>query len=378
MIIGIDIRNIGKKRTGDEVVFFNLVKNLALIDNENEYSLFTDISDGNILAEIKKSLGIENRNNFKIISLKSQNKFIWNIWTLPRYLRKNPADIYQTQYITPWFVPKHTKIITVIHDISFNFYSQFIKFFDLLFLKILIPLSLRRADKIVAVSKFTADEVIKYYKVEPDKVAWVHNAFSEDFLKEITQSEKEIIRKRYALPEKFILYLGTLQPRKNIPHLIEAFARIKGSLPDIKLVLCGNRQAHNFDREIDKIIKKEKLEKDVYFPGYVSDEDKKIVFGLAHIFVFPSFYEGFGIPILEAMVAKIPILASRIPSHEEIAGESILFFEINDKNDLENKLKKICLDNNLREDFIKKENEQINKFSWHKSATEFYRLYSEI
>ena len=176
MRIGIDIRNIGKKRTGDEMVFFNLVKNLAEIDNENNYKLFTDINNKETVVDIKKRLGIENKDNFEIISLKSSSKFIWNFWTLPNYLRKNPVDIYHTQYITPFFVSKkinhHTKnphkrlwnnllvmlhlrksgvgvkIITIVHDISFNFYPRFIKFLDLFFLKILIPMSLRRADKV--------------------------------------------------------------------------------------------------------------------------------------------------------------------------------------------------------------------------------------
>ena len=133
MIIGIDIRNIGKKRTGDEVVFFNLTKTLAKIDMENEYKLFTDIIDTTVLQYIGVSLGIDNKKNFKIISLKTKNKFTWNFWTLPKYLRKNLVDIYFTQYITPWFVPKKIKIATIIHDISFNFYPQFIKFWDLFF-----------------------------------------------------------------------------------------------------------------------------------------------------------------------------------------------------------------------------------------------------
>lgn len=378
MRIGIDIRNIGKKRTGDEVVFLNLVKNLATIDNENEYSLFTDILDEKNITEIKKRLGIENRQNFKIISLNTTNKFIWNIWTLPKYLQSNPLDIYQTQYITPWFVPKKIKIITVVHDISFNFFPQFIKFSDLLFLKFLIPVSLRRANKIIAVSKFTASEIIRYYKINPEKIEWIHNAVSEDFFQEISQEEVEKIKERYHLPEKFILYLGTMQPRKNIPHLISAFARIKSSLIDIKLVLCGNREAHNFDKKIEKTITQNYLQKDVYFPGYIAEEDKRAIFKLSEAFVFPSLYEGFGIPILEAMASGIPVLASKISPHEEIAEESILFFEINKENDFENKLKEICLNENLRKSLTEKEKESIKRFSWHSSAVKLLSVYNKI
>src|SRR3989344_5831933 len=113
MRIGIDIRNIGKKRTGDEAVFFNLVKNLALIDFVNEYYLFTDITDASISPNIEVSLGISGKKKFQIVFLKCPNKFVWNLQTLPGYLRKNPVDVYLTQYITPFCVPKRIKIITV-------------------------------------------------------------------------------------------------------------------------------------------------------------------------------------------------------------------------------------------------------------------------
>lgn len=378
MKIGIDIRNIGKNRTGDEVVFFNLVKSLALIDSENEYFLFTDILDKEKISEIQEKLSLNDKQNFKIVPLKASNKFIWNIWTLPKYLRQNHLDIYQTQYITPWFVPKSTRILTVIHDISFNFYPQFLKFGDLFFLKTLIPISLWRADKIIAVSKFTAAEIINYYEVNSKKVAWIHNAVSENFFQYTKQEEIKKVKKKYELPEKFILYLGTLQPRKNIPHLIRAFARIKDSLPDIKLVICGNKKAYNFDKKIESAVAQAGLAKEVYFPGYINEEDKQAIYKLAHVFVFPSLYEGFGIPILEAMAAGVPILASHIPPHKEIAEESVLFFENGKENDLENKLKEICLNNDLREKLIKKEKERINKFSWQSSAKEIHRIYTEF
>ncbi len=101
--IGIDIRLIGKKQTGSEAVFFNLVKNLVVIDKNSDYKLFTDITSLETLEKIKKDLGITDKRNFEIISLATRNKFFWNFWTLPRYLRRRPTDMYLTQYITPWF-----------------------------------------------------------------------------------------------------------------------------------------------------------------------------------------------------------------------------------------------------------------------------------
>ena len=186
MLIGIDIRNIGKQRTGDETVFFNLVKNLAEIDNKNEYRLFTDIIDTVTLQHLREKLGIENKGNFQIISLKSTNKFTWNLWALSNYLRSNPLDIYHTQYILPFFVSRKIKLITLIHDISFNFYPGLIKWADFFFLKILIPWSLKRADRILTVSEFTKKEIEKYYQISPEKITVVPNSGGENLAGEVS------------------------------------------------------------------------------------------------------------------------------------------------------------------------------------------------
>lgn len=378
MLVGIDIRNIGKRRTGDEAVFFNLVKNLAINDNINEYWLFTDIVEKDILEDIIKNLEISERYNFKIISLKSANKFVWNLWTLPRYLRRNPVDVYHTQYILPFFVPRKIKLITTIHDISFNFFPQFIKKTDLFFLKILIPWSLKRADKIIAVSKFTKDEIVKFYMIASGKVEIAYNSVGGNFSQNyFPQEEVAATRIKYNLPEKFILYLGTMQPRKNLPFLIEAYAGIKDKIPGVKLVLAG-RKSHNYDRKIDQLVVSYKLEKDVYFPGFIDELDKPIVFYLSQLFVFPSLYEGFGIPILEAMSQGVPVLAADIASLREVGEITALYFDPNDLASLKDKIYNVFIDENLRKKLINSGLERVNVFSWGKSARETIKIYNSL
>lgn len=379
MQIGIDIRLIGKKQTGSEAVFFNLVKNLALIDVKNSYQLFTDICDSETLVKIKSDLGIENKSNFEIISLETKNKFSWNFWTLPKYLRAHPTDLYLTQYITPFFVPKKIKILTIIHDVSFCVFPQLIKFSDLFFLRTLIPLAMKRADKIIAVSEFTQNEIIKYYKVNPKKVDYIHNAVADDFLTQtFSESELKKIRQKYSLPEKFILYLGTLQPRKNVPILIEAYAKIKSQLPGVKLVLAGGK-SHNYDPKIDVTIQDCKLSaEEVIFPGFIPEEDKKAVMLLANSFCFPSLYEGFGIPILEAFSAGLPCVVSDIPPHREVAGDAALFFAPKDSDDLARKLFKIIKENGSREGLLVKESARLNLFSWAKTAKKVLNIFEKF
>jgi len=381
--IGIDIRLIGKKRTGDEVVIFNLVKNIAQIDANNEFELFTDITDEKILKEISEQLGIVGKNNFKIVSLPTKNKFTWNLWTLPKYLRQNPVAVYHTQYITPWFVPKEVKIVTIVHDISFNFFPQLIKFSDLFFLRVLIPISLKRSDKVMGVSQFTRDEIIKFYNINPEKVDYIYNAVSDEFLsppagEEVSEEKIAEVRKKYDLPENFILYMGTLQPRKNIPQLIEAYAATKNKLGGIKLVICGNRQAYNFDKKIDEAVAKNDLSEEVFFPGYIDEKDKRFVFAAAQAFIFPSLYEGFGIPVLEAMSQKIPVLASDIPSLKEIAGQGALYFDITSIADFSQKLYDICVNNDLRAQLIQSGMARISFFSWKNSAQKMLAIYRKL
>ncbi len=379
MQIGIDIRNIGKKRTGDEAVFFNLVKNLALIDAENSYQLFTDICDLKILEKIKSNLGIKDKPNFEIISLGNKNKFTWNFWTLPNYLRANPIDLYLTQYITPFFVSRKIKIFTIVHDVSFCVFPRMIKFSDLFFLRALIPLAMRRADKIIAVSEFTQNEIIKYYKINPKKVTHIHNAVADDFLRQtFSQSDLEAIRQKYALPQKFILYLGTLQPRKNLPVLIEAYAKIKKQLPGVRLVLAGGK-SHNYDPKIDAVVQDCKLDKDeVIFPGFIAEEDKKAVMLLATIFCFPSLYEGFGIPILEAFSAKLPCVVSEILPHQEVAGDAALYFMPNNCDELAQKLLEIVQKDGIKERLLSQEAERLKLFSWAKTAKKVLNIFEKL
>jgi glycosyltransferase involved in cell wall biosynthesis len=379
MKIGIDIRLIGKKRTGDEVVFFNLVKNLARLDTVHIFELFTDIIDKEILQEISQDLGIVERNNFKIISLPTKNKFSWNFWTLPRYLRNSPVDIYLTQYITPFFVPHSVKIVTIVHDISFNFFPQFIKFSDLVFLKILIPLSLKRADKVIGVSQFTRDEIIKFYKIAPEKVDYIYNALGDDFLsKPPSLAEKKAVREKYQLPEKYFLYLGTLQPRKNIPHLLRAFAHIKDRLDGVKLVICGNLSAHNTDRQLTKTVKALNLSEEVIFPGFIAEKDKVAIFAQAKVFVFPSLYEGFGIPPLEAISQDVPTLVADIPSLREVIAEGALYASPNEVENFAEMLYNLDKDEELRGRLIQTGKTRISFFSWEKSARQLLAIFEKM
>jgi len=374
MRIGIDIRLIGKKQTGSEAVFFNLVKNLAGTDGKNQYLLFTDHNpekDGDLKDEINK---LNLRNNFKIVFINAPNRFWWNLWALPAYVRKNPVDVFHTQYIAPFWLPKNVKLVLTIHDISFIFFPQFIKKSDLFFLKTLIPRSLRMAAKIIAVSQFTKDEIERYYQIPTEKVAVIPNGVDfELFNKNIAQNKLGEIKKKYNLPEKFLLYIGTLQPRKNIPVLIEAMKSL-----NIPLIIAGNRKAHNFDQKIDEAIEKFDFAGKIIFPGWIDEEDKPALYKLADCFVFPSLYEGFGIPIVEAMAAGTPVVSSSSSCLPEIGGDGALFADPKKPEEFAQKIQQILLDENLRDSLIKKGVEVTKKYTWQKNAKKTLAIYESL
>jgi len=381
MKIGIDIRLIGKNRTGDEAYFFNLVKNLAVAGKENEYYLYIDRDPEKDTALKKEISKLELGNSFKIVFINSPNRFWWNLWALPAYLKKNPVDIFHTQYIAPFWLPKNIKLVLTIHDISFNFFPQHIKKSDLFFLKTLIPRSVKRADKIITVSESEQQRIIKFYKIAPEKIEFAYNGVNfERFNHKYSNSEKEEIREKYNLPEKFLLYVGTLQPRKNIPALVETLKAYLDKYPDknIKLLIAGNRQAHNFDRKIDEAVGKYNLQSSVIFPGWIEESDKPIIYQLASCFVFPSLYEGFGIPIIEAMAAGIPVVSSNKSSLLEVGKDAAVFVDPANHAEFAEKIHEALTNENLRNNLVQRGKKVAREYSWQKTAEKVLKVYKSV
>lgn len=385
--IAIDIRPLGKKRTGDEMVFFHLTKEILKLDKKNQYLLLTDETETEKIKKLSTQLACAGQENIKIIFLTSKNRFTWNLWTLPKYLFFNKVDIFHTQYILPLFWPRRTKIITHIHDVSFRAYPKLINKTDRLFLSLLIPRSLRKASFIITPSQFTKNEIIKYYGINAGKITVIPNAIGEEFLEDTIKNltSEQSLKKKYHLPEKFILYVGTLQPRKNIPFLIEVFTRLQArfrkdgpGILDAKLVLVGNQSGRRIDKRITEVISEKNLEDSVVFPGFIDQNDLPRVIRMADIFVFPSLYEGFGIPVLEAMSQNVPVAASDIPSLRETASDAVIYFDPANIANCEKKLYTLIIDQNQKETLTRRGNERMRLFSWEKSAKLLHNVYNNI
>jgi len=379
--IGIDIRAIGKQRTGDEYYTLNLVRNLLKIDKKNQYFLLTNTAE---TQEIKNKVlkGLENK-NVEIISILPSFKLIWTFFLLPKIAKKLDLDVLHVQYITPLWLSNKIELITTIHDVSFKAFPEFIKKADLFFLNIFIPLSLKKADKIIAISEFTKKEIIKYYQIKKEKISVIYNGGTSDFFNEKNKNSSKILNK-IGIEKPYLFYVGTHQPRKNISTLMKVFLNLKASnkkFKDHSLVLGGKLKAYNYDPEIDEILEKTKKDpnkkkflKDLIFTGYIENEDLVGLYEEADIFIFPSLYEGFGLPLIEAMVSETPVICSDIDCFKEVGAGAARYFKAGDWRDLQKNIIEVIIDKKIREELIKKGEERAKFFSWDKTVKEFLKI----
>jgi len=381
MNIGIDIRNIGKKRTGDETVFFHIARILPELDRNphNQYRLLIDKRPQEEIDDIKKRLLIDKRKNVTLEICGSGNKFSWNFWGMARSARRLSLDVYHTQYIVPFFLPRKVRVITHIHDVSFVRYPQYISWKDLFFLHALIPRSLKRADAIIAVSHFTKSEIASCFSIREDRIQVISNGVDEEFFaKEYSKGEMREIENRYQTPERYFLHIGTMQPRKNIPFFLEAFARFKRRNPGVKCVFTGGRASYFYDREIDRVIEKFDLFQDVFFLDYVEPDDLLGIIDKADAVVTTSFYEGFGLPVVEALSRGVAVIASDIPVHREVGGAVVHWIRIGDIAGLENILYDVSTNMSAEERVLsERRKERARLFVWKNEMQALLEIYNK-
>ncbi|MBD3244477.1 MAG: glycosyltransferase [Candidatus Moranbacteria bacterium] len=378
--IALDIRKIGKKETGSEIYFVNLIKNLSKIDKNNTYFLCTDSSHSEAIARrVLKKIG----KNFKFRTLKPSSKLFWTQKALPQFCKKNKIDLVHVEYISPLRLPSKTKLITTIHDVSFKRHGEFIKRLDRMILNFFIPKSLKKADKIISVSRFTKKEILDIYKFIPSsKVKVIYNGIDEKNFKPKNRFDKEKIislKNKFSLKKKFILNVSSLQPRKNLPALIKAFRDFITKYGDEETILAiGGRKAHNYDYRIDYFFRDPTLKKRVKFLGYIKDEELPILYSMASLYVSPSIYEGFNLPLVEVMKSAVPIIASNLSCHKEILEDAGVLIDPFDSEKFSEKIHQMLSDDKLRKKLVKKGLERVEKFNWQKCAKNTLKTYLEF
>jgi len=297
-------------------------------------------------------------------------KVLWSQIFLPYHLMfRSDIDVF---FAPAHYAPRFLKqpVVVTIHDLSYIKYPQEFLKKDLYKLNNWTKYSVMKAKKIIAVSKTTKKDILNTFQLPEENIAVVYNGFSKTNIS--PKSSYDVLKKYGLNQKKYLLYVGTLQPRKNVPTLIEAYKEFRKKHSEFKLVLVG-KKGWLFD-EIYAKVQELNLEEQVIFTGFESDEALTTLYKNAFCFVLPSFYEGFGIPLLEAMSAGCPVVASHASSLPEIGGEASLYFDPSDKDDLLERLERLMDDTQLYSTLVAEGQKRVKEFSWSKCAEETLHL----
>jgi len=308
-----------------------------------------------------------------ILSPPTRHPFLWYIWfehRIPAILKKYKIDFF----LSPdGFLSLNSDVLSlpVIHDINFAHKPEDLPFFTRRFYNIFFPKYAKKAKRIVTVSEYSKQDICKTYDIKPENVDVVYNG-SSSLYKPVSKSVKLKIKKKYAEGKNYFIFIGSLHPRKNVPRLFQAFELFKKQTKsDFKLVIVGGMMFKN--QELNNVHSQMKFSSDVIFTGRLAPQELKNVLGSAFALTFVPYFEGFGIPILEAMHSEIPVITSNITSMPEVAGDAALYIDPFSVESIKNGMVTLYNDKKLRISLVEKAKIQREKFSWELTADKLWR-----
>lgn len=384
MNIAVDCADLDHNRIdGTRVYIKNLLNHFGRIDQKSNFFLYHKNTFNELLRP-----KMYKRYTERIIPYP-----LW--WTQTRFayeLRKDEPDVcWMPIQQIPFIGPEKTKYVVTIHDLAFKIFKDHFTFKDRLKLNFFSDTAIKRSDAIIAISNSTKKDILKFFpKTKEDKISVIHHGFDPDnFIRKFSQEEQNKILRKYGICDdkkvteykvencKYIIYVGAIQPRKNLITLLRAFENIKnkGSYDDLKLVCVG--EAAWLSEGIIKKFNESQFEKDIILTGKVDFKDLACLYQAAKISVYPSLYEGFGIPLLEAFATETPVICAKNSSLVEVGGNAALFFESESIDDLANKLQKVLTNDILRTEMIEKGKRRASMFSWEKCAQKTFEVFQK-
>lgn len=355
MKIGIDIQTTLGRKTGFGFYVSNLVETLKKIDNKNEYAF--------LKPETDKDFNVPKR-------------WVWDQITIPKLATQSNVDIlHQTCFSAPVFY--RGKIVVTIHDLISVFFGHNIPFWSRQYFAKWMPFTYRFADHLIAVSEHTKKDAIKVLGIPENKITVIHEAADERYKVIDDPKAHHRIREKYKLGDKpIILHIGTLEPRKNLSFLIKSFSIAKKDGLDASLVITGKKGWYY--EGLFTLVDELELQDNVIFTGYVDDEDIPTLYNVAAVFTFPSQYEGFGLPPLEAMASGTPVISSNTSSMPEVVGDAGILLPPKNEAKWAEAMTQVISDKKLQQSMRAKGLEQAKKFSWEKCARETIAVYEKV
>ncbi len=365
MNIGIDGSRIStNEMTGVDGYTFNLVKAISSVDKVNKYIIY--------FSKVPKYFEIGHKNvSTRVIPL---TRFWTQIRLALECLIRPPDILFVPAHTMPVIRRPNLKTIVTIHDLGAEFLAEYHQFPQKYYLNWATEYVALHASHIIAVSESTKKDLVKQFKVDPKRITVVYeavdtNKFSPRGTKEIEQTKKEL-----GITKKYLLFVGTIQPRKNLLRLIEAFSKLENK--SLELVLAG-KPGWLFE-EIYEAPKKFKVEGRVKFVGYVKDDQLPALYSGAEMFVFPSLYEGFGLPILEAMACGTAVLTSKTSSMPEVSGGNAVLVNPNKINEISSGIESLLKDKLLYRKLSDSGKKWASKFTWEETARETIKVFEKV
>lgn len=377
MRVGIDYTAAVNQGAGIGRYTRQMTRALLELDRENEYVLFApSASPGSPQPAAATPLG---PGHVKLLRLPLSEKALVVLWhrlrlPVPVELFGGRLDVFHSPDFALAPVWKARTLVTV-HDLSFERVPECFEPALLTYLNRVVPRSVARADIVLADSESTRNDAIELLHLAPDRVFVVYAGVDDRFCRVTDPTLLETVRDRYSLPKRFVLSVGTLQPRKNYVRLIEAFAQLSGA-DDVHLVISGGRGwlYEGIFRRVEEL----GLGSRVHFPGYVAEADLPSLYSLSEVFAFPSLYEGFGLPPLEAMACGTPVVVSRISSLPEVVGDAARLVDPLSVAEIAGALQRLLDSPAQGAALAERGLAQARRFSWSSAARRLLGLYQTL
>ena len=296
--------------------------------------------------------------------------YLWFEFSIPQLLKKLQPDLFLSPdgYTS---LKSKFKSLVVFHDLNFEHYPEDIPLLERKYYKYFFPKYAKKADRIATVSEYSKQDIVEQYKVLPDKIDVVFNGANENFVP-LNKSEKIKTKKEFSNGASYFIYVGSLHPRKNLVNLLKAYDKFKTeNSSSVKLLIVGEKMWNT--SEIDEVFNKMKFKDEVIFTGRLNVDKLHKVLASALALTYVSYFEGFGIPIVEAFRCDVPVITSNVTSMPEIAGDAALHVDPFSIDSIADALKKIDKNEELRNDLIEKGRQRRNDFTWQKSADNLWK-----
>ena len=375
MRIGINARYLQNTKSGIAQYLYYLVLNLKVVDKNNEYVLFLG-SKKPVSNDILK-FGFLNDVS-KLPTTNQILKIAWQHFYLPRRIKKLRIDVFhEPTFVAPLF--KQCLTVITVHDVAYKLLPDCFTFRNRLYIEQLMQRSIDTSDMVIAISENTKKDIMMNYKIKEEKIRVVYGAADAAFHPIIESREERLaqMKAKYGIQGNFILTASLISPRKNMVNLIKAFRRLKQKNKiDHQLVIVGKKGW--LYKEVFEAAASSGYEKDIIFCDFVPRDDLVMLYNTADVFAYPSLYEGFGLPLLEAMACNCPVVASNLSSIPEVCSDAALLVNPHDPAGIADAIFKILADALLRKSLVEKGRKRVEIFSWKRTAEETMKIYNSL